>query len=253
MINEAKAAKTIPLSKGTLFNDSLPGVTLDAREPQALRHDISVVNIGIIGLDPGFVGSTQVELVYRFNTAGLCVHEVETHRSSAELLGVHLDLEQQHIQITHSRYGKVRFGLNALLRRNSCTCQCMKVSVGQYTFFALVQRDALATFHDVYFSSVRVITLTRKCGTRCAESANISVVSCLSHIQNGAPFSCTAHASDASDEAWFAVACERKHAFVASTQYQPALTHQVSLRMLGYKWSAVAAALPDYDSEAFPC
>ena len=51
-------------------------------------------NIGTIGLDPGFTGSTQDELVSRFNAAVLRVHEVERHKSFAELFGVRLDLEQ---------------------------------------------------------------------------------------------------------------------------------------------------------------
>ena len=67
-INDAKAAETSPLSKEPLFNDLLPGATLDALEPHTLRHFICADKIGIIGLDPGFVRSAQVELVFRFGT-----------------------------------------------------------------------------------------------------------------------------------------------------------------------------------------
>ena len=72
-LNEAKAVETTLLSKESLFNGSLPGVALDAQESQAFRHSIFVDNEGIIGLDPGFAGSTQVDLASRFNAAGLRV------------------------------------------------------------------------------------------------------------------------------------------------------------------------------------
>ena len=79
-----------PLSTETLVNHSLLGGSAGCRGAPSVPHNIYVDNIGIIRLDPGFVGSAQVELVSRFNTAGLRVHEVKMHKSSAELLGVHL-------------------------------------------------------------------------------------------------------------------------------------------------------------------
>ena len=146
-VNEAKAAETSPLSKETMFNDSLCAAALDAQEPQALRHYIHLNNIGIIGLDRSFVGSAQVELVSRFSSAGLCVHEVEAHKSSAELLGVHLDLEQHQTWITNSRYWRVWLGLNCYAGIHAG--KCLEVITGHCTLLALEQRAALATFHDV--------------------------------------------------------------------------------------------------------
>ena len=121
---------------------------MDAWEPQALIHYIYVDNI--IGLDPGFVGSAQAELVSRFNMAVLRAHEEESHKSSAVLLGVHVDLKEHQTQITNSRYCRDRLGLKALLRLGSCICKCVEVIIEHCTFLALVQRVALATFHDVY-------------------------------------------------------------------------------------------------------
>ena len=82
--------------------------------------------MGIIGLDRGFVGSTQVDLVSRFDAAGLRVHEVETHKHSAELHGSHLDLERFRTRITNSRCWKVRL---VLLRQQSCIDECLEVII----------------------------------------------------------------------------------------------------------------------------
>ena len=67
----------------------------------------------------------------------------------AELLGVHLDLEQHQTRITKSRFWKVPLGLKALLRQKSCTRECSEVIIGHCTFLALVQRAARAALHDV--------------------------------------------------------------------------------------------------------
>ena len=93
-------------------------------------------------LDPGFVGSTQVDLV---SAAGLRVLEVETHKSSAELLGVHWDLDQHQTRITNSRFWKVRSGLKAPQHRKSCNGKSEEVTIGHCTFLAHVQRAALAS------------------------------------------------------------------------------------------------------------
>ena len=87
--------------------------TIKEAKAAEIRHEICVDNIGIIGLEPSSVESMQVEIVSRFNTAGLRVHVVETDKFSAELLGVHLGLEQHPTRITNSRHWKVRLGPNA--------------------------------------------------------------------------------------------------------------------------------------------
>ena len=90
-INEAKAAEATRLSKETLSNDSLLGVVLDAREspnPQTLHPQHRHHSTG-----PVFEGSTQVGRL-SFQRSRAVMHEVETHQSSAERVGIHLDLDQ---------------------------------------------------------------------------------------------------------------------------------------------------------------
>ena len=145
--------------------------------------------------------------------------------SSAEVLGVHLDLERHQTRITNSRHWKVRLGLKALQRRASCTGKCLEVIIGHCTFLALVQLAALVTFHDVH------PFIRKSCHTRAEmwplvrqELDKFWGLSLLSYMRMriGAPFS----------EKRFDkhVASGRKHAFVAPTQYQLALAHQVSLK-----------------------
>ena len=108
-------------------------------------------NIGIIGLDPGFVGSVQIEHVSRFNTAGLRVHEVESRVSSADVVGANLDLEHHHTQITNSQCWKMR--LDSMFRRKPRTGKCLEVIIGHCTFLGDLPRCLL--FHPSEFSHSR--------------------------------------------------------------------------------------------------
>ena len=92
--------------------------------------------------------------------------------------------------------------------------------------------------------------------------------SLLPHLQIDAPpgLLCTVHVGDAREEAcvWShqlgavgevrqtQAVRERTRFFSVSVPYPRAVTHRVSLRMQGCRWScaSVAAALPNYDSEA---
>ena len=142
------------------------------------------------------MGSVRVGLVSRFNAAGLRVRAVETHNSQGTL-----DLEENQTQITHSRCWKVRLGLKALLRWKSCTDICLEVIIGHCTFLALVQRAALATFHDAFHP--KESSHSRKDVALGAPELDIFCgLLSFPHSDWRAPFSCAVRASGASEEAW---------------------------------------------------
>ena len=121
-----------------------PTINEEPSSPE--RHSTHVDNIGIIGPDPGFVGSTQVELVSRNNAAGLRAQEVERDPW-----------------------------------RHTWTC-LSDTARSSHLYNVLLWRPS--TMSTV--SSVRVTTIARNCGPQCAGSSTFSVVSCLSYIQTGA-------------------------------------------------------------------
>ena len=105
------------------------------------------------------MGSVQIELVSRFNTAGLCVYEVETQSIRHNFL----DLERHQTRITNSRYWKVPLGLKALLRPVSCTSACLEVIIGTATFSHLCNVLLWRPSTMSTLPSIRVVTLARKC------------------------------------------------------------------------------------------
>ena len=182
------------------------------------------------------------------------MHDVETHNSSAELLGVYLDLERHQTRITNSRHRKVGLGHKSLQRRESYTDRCLEAIIGHCTFFAIVQRAALATFHHVCsFTRKSFNTRAKMWPSARRELEFFCGRLPLLHADWRAPFSYMVNASDvwslqpgAAERCVNHVACGREHAF----GHALGLAREVVVRIIS---DAVASALPDYDSKAPPC
>ena len=168
------------------------------------------------------MGCTQVAFVSRLNTAGLPVHEVETYKSSAELLGAHLDVEQHKTRITNARYWKARLGTQGMATPKFVDHQTLHV------FRTCTTGCSGDLPRYLLCHPKECVTLARKCGPRCAGSWTFSVVSCLTY-SSLARYSPTTQVKKLG--VWSrrrGAPCGRKLAFVASMQYLPALTHLVT-------------------------
>ena len=84
-------------------------------------------------------------------------------------------------------FRKVLLGLEALIRRESCTSRCLEVIIGHRTFLALCNVLPSRPSTTSALSPIRVITLARKCGLRCAGNSTeapsrIQVANTKSHL-----------------------------------------------------------------------
>ena len=82
--------------------------------------------------------------------AGLSTHERVIHDSSATVLGVDLDGDQQCTRVTSKRALRLRGAIRAVLTRGRASGKLLEVIVGHATLCALIDRSLLACFHAIF-------------------------------------------------------------------------------------------------------
>ena len=201
MRGQAKAA-TSPLSKGTLLNDSLPGS------------------------NAGVLWEARVDFVSRFTAAGFVCMRWK-----------HATLLQSSLEYTWTWSNAIP----GLQRPKSFIGKCLEVIIGDCTFFAIVQRGALwrpSTIRKSYRTRAKMWPSVRQeldifCSLLLFSYTRIGA----RRFPNGEEAGVMVTSTVGSREVRHTCSAREKHAFVVSTQSQPALTHWVSLGMLGFKWS----------------
>ena len=81
---------------------------------------------------------------------GLPVHEVQAADSQAELLGWEINRKQSRIRPTRRRVWKNNLAVQALLTSRKTSSKTTERLIGHMSFVALLRRDTLACFEEVY-------------------------------------------------------------------------------------------------------
>ena len=78
------------------------------------------------------------------------MHEVSSAESTCELLGWILDGVSGLVRPTARRLWRLKLGIRALLSRGACSGKTLERLVGHATFVALIRRESLSCFSEVY-------------------------------------------------------------------------------------------------------
>ncbi|CAK0842032.1 unnamed protein product, partial [Prorocentrum cordatum] len=105
-----------------------------------------VDNFMILGSDRKAVQSGLDSVCRRLESLGLSVHELSAASQDISFVGVSFS-EGSRVSIKPSNLWRLRYGIEALLRRGVCSGSALQIVMGHVTWAALLRREVLSLFN----------------------------------------------------------------------------------------------------------
>ncbi|CAK0813303.1 unnamed protein product, partial [Prorocentrum cordatum] len=133
--------------------DGEAGVVVDREGALAVAGYVD--NYAALGRSPALVDEAALAIARVLTEKGLLTHDEEPAARDATFVGLELK-RGRHFSIKARSIWRLRFGLDALLRRGFCSGDALRVIMGHFTWAGLLRREVLSLLNASYQFAERI-------------------------------------------------------------------------------------------------
>ena len=148
-----RAMATAGFTVDQCVEDGKAGVVVDRED--ALAAAGYVDNYASLGRSPARVDQATLAITRVLTEKGLLTHDEEPAARDATFVGLELK-RGRHLSIKARSIWRLRFGLDALLRKGFCSGDALRVIIGHFTWAGLIRREVLSLLNASYQFAERV-------------------------------------------------------------------------------------------------